>query len=63
MAHAVGMKVIATDPVNRNPPDFVSHLGMPDELPSLMGQADVVMIAAPLTPRRAACSTRRCSRA
>jgi phosphoglycerate dehydrogenase-like enzyme len=50
MAHAVGMKVIATDPVNRNPPDFVSHVGMPNELPSLVGQADVVMIAAPLTP-------------
>jgi phosphoglycerate dehydrogenase-like enzyme len=50
MAHAVGMKVIATDPVNRNPPDFVSHVGLPDELPSLVGQADVVMIAAPLTP-------------
>jgi len=50
MAHAMGMKVIATDPVNRNPPDFVSHVGMPDELPSLVGQADVVMVAAPLTP-------------
>ena len=50
MAHAVGMKVIATDPVNRHPPDFVSHLGLPDELPSLLGQADVVMVAAPLTP-------------
>jgi phosphoglycerate dehydrogenase-like enzyme len=50
MAHAVGMKIIATDPVNHNPPDFVSHLGLPDELPALIGQADVVMIAAPLTP-------------
>ncbi len=50
MAHAMGMKVIATDPVNRNPPDFVSHVGLPEELPSLVGQADVVMIAAPLTP-------------
>ncbi len=50
MAHAMGMKVIATDPVNRNPPAFVSHVGLPDELPSLVGQADVVMIAAPLTP-------------
>lgn len=50
IAHAVGMKVIATDPVNRKPPDFVSHVGLPDELPSLLGQADVVMIAAPLTP-------------
>lgn len=51
MAHAMGMKVIATDPVNRNPPDFVSHVGMPDELSTLIGQADVVMIAAPLTPQ------------
>ncbi len=51
MAHAIGMKVIATDPVNRNPPDFVSHVGMPEELPALIGQADVVMIAAPLTPQ------------
>jgi phosphoglycerate dehydrogenase-like enzyme len=50
MAHAIGMRVIATDPVNRSPPDFVSHVGMPDELPSLIGQADVVMVAAPLTP-------------
>jgi phosphoglycerate dehydrogenase-like enzyme len=50
MAHAIGMKVIATDPVNRTPPDFVSHVGLPDELPSLIGQADVVMVAAPLTP-------------
>lgn len=51
IAHAIGMKVIATDPVNRNPPAFVSHVGMPDELPGLIGQADVVMIAAPLTPQ------------
>lgn len=51
MAHAIGMKVIATDPVNRNPPDFVSHVGQPEELPALIGQADVVMIAAPLTPQ------------
>jgi phosphoglycerate dehydrogenase-like enzyme len=50
MAHAVGMRVIATDPVNRTPPPFVSHVGLPEELPSLIGQADVVMIAAPLTP-------------
>ena len=50
MASAIGMKVIATDPVNRNPPPFVAHVGMPDELPALVGQADVVMVAAPLTP-------------
>jgi len=50
MASAIGMKVIATDPVNHNPPAFVSHVGMPDELPAMIGQADVVMVAAPLTP-------------
>jgi D-2-hydroxyacid dehydrogenase (NADP+) len=50
LAHAVGMKVIATDPVNRKPPDFVAHVGLPEELPALIGQADVVMVAAPLTP-------------
>lgn len=51
MGHAMGMKIIATDPVNRNPPDFVSHVGLPEELPTLITQADVVMIAAPLTPQ------------
>jgi len=51
MANAMGMKIIATDPVNRNPPSFVSHVGMPDELPSLIGTADIVMVAAPLTPQ------------
>ena len=50
MASAMGMKVIATDPVNRNPPPFVSRVGLPEELPTLIGQADVVMVAAPLTP-------------
>lgn len=50
VAHAVGMKIIATDPVNRNPPSFVSHVGMPDELPKLLAEADVVMVCAPLTP-------------
>jgi phosphoglycerate dehydrogenase-like enzyme len=50
IAHAMGMKIIATDPVNRSPPDYVSHVGMPDELPTLIGRADVVMVAAPLTP-------------
>jgi phosphoglycerate dehydrogenase-like enzyme len=51
IASAVGMKIIATDPVNRTPPSFVSRVAMPDELPTLIGQADVVMVAAPLTPQ------------
>jgi phosphoglycerate dehydrogenase-like enzyme len=50
VAHAVGMKIIATDPVNRKPPDFVGYVGMPDELPRLLADADVVMVCAPLTP-------------
>jgi D-2-hydroxyacid dehydrogenase (NADP+) len=50
MAHAMGMNVIATDPVNRNRPAFVSQLALPAQLSSLIGQADVVMVAAPLTP-------------
>jgi len=50
MASAMGMNVIATDPVNRNPPQFVSRVGMPEDLPGMIGQADVVMVAAPLTP-------------
>ncbi len=50
MAHAMGMRVVATDPVNRNRPEFVSHLGGTEETPKLVAEADVVMICAPLTP-------------
>ena len=50
MAHAVGMRVVATDPVNKKRPDFVSYLGGTEETPRLVGEADVVMVCAPLTP-------------
>jgi phosphoglycerate dehydrogenase-like enzyme len=51
MAHAVGMRIIATRNSSREGPSFVEKVGLPDELPALLGEADVVMIAAPLTPQ------------
>ena len=49
-AHALGMKVIATRASSREGPDFVSHVGLSDELPTLITQADVVVSALPLIP-------------
>jgi phosphoglycerate dehydrogenase-like enzyme len=49
-AHALGMNVIATRGSSREGPDYVSHVGLSDELPSLIGQADVVVASLPLTP-------------
>ena len=49
-SHALGMKVIATRNSSRDKPDFVSHVGLSDELPALISQADVVVSALPLTP-------------
>jgi phosphoglycerate dehydrogenase-like enzyme len=50
IAHALGMKVIATRNSSHEGPDFVSYVGLPDETPKLVSQADVVVICAPLTP-------------
>jgi phosphoglycerate dehydrogenase-like enzyme len=49
-AHALGMKVIATRNSSRDKPDFVSYVGLADELPTLIQQADVVVAALPLVP-------------
>jgi phosphoglycerate dehydrogenase-like enzyme len=49
-AHGLGMKVIATRNSSRDKPDFVSYVGLADELPTLLPQADVVVSALPLTP-------------
>jgi phosphoglycerate dehydrogenase-like enzyme len=49
-AHALGMKVIATRNSSRTGPDFVSYVGLSDELPTLITQADVVVSALPLIP-------------
>ena len=48
-AHALGMDVIATRGSRREGPDFVSYVGLADELPELVGRADVVVNATPLT--------------
>lgn len=50
IAHAVGMKVIATRNSGREGPDFVSYVGLADETPKLVSEADVIVICAPLTP-------------
>jgi phosphoglycerate dehydrogenase-like enzyme len=49
-AHALGMKVIATRASSKQGPDFVSYVGLSDELPTLITQADVVVTALPLIP-------------
>ena len=48
--HALGMKVIATRASSKQGPDFVSYVGLSDELPTLISQADVVVSALPLIP-------------
>jgi phosphoglycerate dehydrogenase-like enzyme len=48
-ADALGMKVIATRASGKEKPDFVSYIGSPDELATLVKQADVVVNSTPLT--------------
>lgn len=49
-AHGFGMRVIATRRSDAPAPEFVARVGKPDELAELLGEADVVVIAVPLTP-------------
>jgi phosphoglycerate dehydrogenase-like enzyme len=53
-AHALGMKVIATRASGRTGPDYVSYVGLPDELLKLTREADFVVNCAPLTPQTSA---------
>lgn len=48
-AHALGMRVTATRNSSRSGPEFVSYVGLADELPKLAAEADVIVNAAPLT--------------
>jgi phosphoglycerate dehydrogenase-like enzyme len=48
--HAMGMKVTATRGSGRTGPEFVSYVGLPDEMLTLAKAADVIVNAAPLTP-------------
>jgi phosphoglycerate dehydrogenase-like enzyme len=50
-AHALGMHVTATRASGRSGPDFVSYVGLPDELPKLAADADFIVNCAPLTPQ------------
>ena len=50
-AHALGMKVTATRASGRTGPEFVSYVGLPDELHKLAAEADFVVNTAPLTPQ------------
>lgn len=49
-AHALGMRVIATRASDRAAPDYVARVGKPEDLPTLLPEADVVVNALPLTP-------------
>jgi len=49
-AHALGMTVIATRGSSREGPDYVSRVGLSEDLPAMIGEADVVVAALPLTP-------------
>ena len=49
-ANAFGMRVIATRATPQPLPPFVTYVGTPDELPKLIGAADVIVHTAPLTP-------------
>ena len=49
-AHALGMRVVATRASGHEGPDFVSYVGLPDELVKLTRDADYVVNCLPLTP-------------
>lgn len=48
-ANSLGMQVTATRNSSREGPDFLEYVGLPEELPTLASQADVVVNALPLT--------------
>lgn len=48
-ADALGMRVIATRYSSREAPAFVDYVGLSDELPELLGTADIIVNALPLT--------------
>ncbi len=50
LAHALGMRVIATRNSSRSGPAFVDYVGLSEEMYTLAGQADVVFASVPSTP-------------
>ncbi|MFC1544071.1 D-2-hydroxyacid dehydrogenase [Gemmatimonadota bacterium] len=49
LAHALGMRVIATRRTSTSGPAFVDYVGLSDEMYALAGQADVVFASVPNT--------------
>lgn len=49
-AHSFGMRVIGVDPKEMPFNDYVSKMVFPDQIDSVIPQADVLFISAPLTP-------------
>ena len=50
-AHALGMRVTATRASGHSGPDYVSYVGLPDELLKLSKDADFIVNCTPLTPQ------------
>jgi phosphoglycerate dehydrogenase-like enzyme len=50
LAHALGMRVIATRNSSRSGPAFVDYVGLSDEMHTLAAEADVVFASVPYTP-------------
>jgi phosphoglycerate dehydrogenase-like enzyme len=50
-AHALGMRVVAIRASGRTGPDYVSYVGLPDEMLKLAHDADFVVNCTPLTPQ------------
>jgi len=48
-AHGFGMKVIATRRSETPSPEWIEHVGKPEELATMLPRADVVVICVPLT--------------
>ena len=48
-AHGLGMKVVATRGKEHTKPDFVSYVGLANEMPALAKTADVIVNCVPLT--------------
>lgn len=50
-AYGLGMKVVATRDNDRSKPEFVSYVGLSDEMLTLAKSADVIVNCVPLTPQ------------
>jgi phosphoglycerate dehydrogenase-like enzyme len=50
-AHALGMKITATRASGHAGPDYISYVGLPDELLKLTKDADFIVNCLPLTPQ------------